>query len=173
MKQNPTTKPSNSPKGGLTSNSVSGLTAEGGLTKGGLSAQRSICEIIVHCTATKAGRPFAIEDIRRWHIQRGFRDIGYHYLVLLNGTIQPGRPLAEVGAHCAGHNANSIGVCYVGGLSAKGTPADTRTPEQRQALRLLLTNLCRQFPAAVIRGHRDFAAKSCPCFDATTEYANL
>lgn len=138
-----------------------------------MKTMRKISEIIVHCTATKAGRPFAIEDIRRWHLQRGFRDIGYHYLVLLDGTVQPGRPLVEVGAHCAGHNANSIGVCYVGGLAADGKPSDTRTPQQRTALRNLLTDLKSKFPNACIHGHRDFSSKPCPCFDATSEYADL
>ena len=80
---------------------------------------RTIDEIIVHCTATKAGRHFNVDDVRRWHLQRNFRDIGYHFLVLLDGTVQQGRPLAEAGAHCTGHNARSIGVCYVSGLSAQ------------------------------------------------------
>ena len=123
MKQNPTTKQSNSASG-RTSDSASGLTAK-----------RSIDEIIVHCTATKAGQSFDVEDVRRWHLQRNFRDIGYHFLVLLDGTVQQGRTIAEVGAHCAGHNTRSIGVCYVGGLAASGSPADTRTPQQRKALR--------------------------------------
>lgn len=134
---------------------------------------RTIDEIIVHCTATKAGRHFDVNDVRRWHLQRNFRDIGYHFLVLLDGTVQQGRPLAEAGAHCTGHNARSIGVCYVGGLSASGQPADTRTPAQRLALRNLLAGLKRQFPTAVIHGHRDFADKACPCFDATKEYSEL
>ena len=134
---------------------------------------RTIDEIIVHCTATKAGRHFDVNDVRRWHLQRNFRDIGYHYLVLLDGTVQQGRPLAEAGAHCTGHNARSIGVCYVGGLSASGQPADTRTPAQRLALRNLLAGLKRQFSTAVIHGHRDFADKACPCFDATKEYSEL
>lgn len=134
---------------------------------------RRINEIIVHCTATRAGQHFDVADIRRWHLQRGFNDIGYHFLVLLDGTVQEGRPLDVAGAHCKGHNAKSIGVCYVGGLNADGEPHDTRTPEQRTALRQLLSRLKRQFPTAVIRGHRDFAQKACPCFNATKEYADL
>lgn len=134
---------------------------------------RKINEIIVHCTATKAGQHFDVNDVRRWHLQRKFKDIGYHFLILLDGTVQQGRPLAEAGAHCTGHNTNSIGVCYVGGLDASGNPADTRTPEQRIALRNLFTTLRRQFPTAVIHGHRDFAAKACPCFNATEEYKFL
>lgn len=134
---------------------------------------RKIDEIIVHCTATKAGKHFDVNDVRRWHLQRNFRDIGYHYLILLDGTVQQGRPVAEVGAHCTGQNTCSIGVCYVGGIAASGRPADTRTPQQRQALRNLLTDLKQQFPKAVIHGHRDFANKACPCFNATKEYQNL
>lgn len=134
---------------------------------------RKINEIIVHCTATKAGRHFDVEDVRQWHLKRNFKDIGYHYLILLDGTVRQGRLLDEAGAHCAGHNSNSIGVCYVGGLDADGRPRDTRTPQQRTALRNLLATLKAKFPAAVIHGHRDFAAKACPCFDATTEYKDL
>jgi N-acetylmuramoyl-L-alanine amidase len=102
---------------------------------------RTINSIIVHCTATKALQHFNVNDVRRWHQQRGFSDIGYHYVVLVDGTIENGRPISEVGAHCKGHNAHSIGVCYVGGLNAKGAPADTRTPVQRKALRQLITRL--------------------------------
>ena len=134
---------------------------------------RTISEIIIHCTATKPLAHINVNDVRRWHQQRGFNDIGYHYLVLVDGTIEVGRPLNETGAHCKGHNAHSIGVCYVGGLNDKGKPADTRTPAQRTALRNLLTTLKRQYPDAIIHGHRDFAAKACPCFDATAEYAYL
>ncbi len=135
--------------------------------------QRVVNLIVVHCTATPAGRDVTAADVDRWHRQRGFRCIGYHYLVRLDGRIERGRPENEQGAHCRGHNARSIGVGYAGGLDANGRPADTRTPEQRAALMTLLRDLRRRYPEAVIRGHRDFAAKACPCFDATTEYAAL
>lgn len=134
---------------------------------------RTISEIIIHCTATKPLAHINVNDVRRWHQQRGFNDIGYHYLVLVDGTVEVGRPLNESGAHCKGHNAHSIGVCYVGGLNDKGKPADTRTPAQREAMRSLLTSLKHRFPDATIHGHRDFATKACPCFDATAEYAYL
>lgn len=134
---------------------------------------RQINEIIVHCTATKEGQNFDVKDVRRWHLQRKFKDIGYHYLVLLDGTVQKGRPIEQPGAHCTGHNTNSIGVCYVGGLDANGKPADTRTLKQRYALRFLLSELRHKYPQATIHGHRDFAAKDCPCFDATKEYQDL
>ena len=134
---------------------------------------RKINEIIVHCTATKAGQDFHVADVRRWHLQRNFSDIGYHFLVCLDGSIERGRPLEKIGAHCLGHNANSIGVCYVGGLSLEGQPSDTRTPEQRASLLKLLKQLKLSYPCVTIHGHRDFAAKACPCFDATLEYKLL
>ena len=89
---------------------------------------RSITEIIIHCSATAEGRDFGVADIRRWHKAQGWTDVGYHYVVRLDGTVQEGRALSEPGAHCKGHNAHSIGICYVGGLAADGrTPKDTRT----------------------------------------------
>ena len=76
---------------------------------------RPITEIIIHCTATPEGREFSIDDIRRWHRARGFADVGYHFVIHLDGSVSTGRPLTQAGAHCAGHNNNSIGVAYVGG----------------------------------------------------------
>lgn len=135
---------------------------------------RKISSIIVHCSATPEGKSFTVADIDRWHRQRGFAQIGYHYVIYLDGSVHTGRPIATIGAHCAGHNANSIGVCYIGGLSADGKrPKDTRTEAQKQSLIALLRQLRAQFPNAVIHGHRDFAAKACPSFDATKEYAHL
>lgn len=135
---------------------------------------RTINEIIVHCTATPEGKDYTVEDITRWHKERGFKTIGYHYVVYRDGSVHDGRPLFEVGAHCKGHNAHSIGVCYVGGLTADGRKAkDTRTLEQKEALVLLLVRLKTKFPLAEIHGHRDFAAKECPSFDATREYVGI
>lgn len=134
---------------------------------------RHINEIIVHCSATPAGRDVTTDEIRRWHLRRGFRDVGYHFVVRLDGTIEVGRPLSMAGAHCIGHNANSIGVCYVGGCDSKMTPADTRTAPQREAMVVLLSFLRKLFPGAAIHSHRDFANKACPSFDATSEYSSL
>ena len=135
---------------------------------------RKINSIIVHCSATPEGKSFTVADIDRWHRQRGFASIGYHYVVYLDGSIHAGRPLSQVGAHCQGHNVNSIGVCYIGGMTADNKhPKDTRTREQKLALTELLKHLKLQFPKAAIHGHRDFAAKACPSFDATKEYANI
>ena len=132
---------------------------------------RDINKIIVHCSATKEGENFDIEDIRNWHVEgNGWRDVGYHYVVKLDGTIQRGRPLEVVGAHCKGHNSDSIGVCYVGGLDGFGEPCDTRTPEQVDSLGALIYTLVHIFPGSKVYGHRDFANKACPSFDAKEEY---
>lgn len=134
---------------------------------------RKITKIIVHCSDTPEGRDDKAADIRRWHKARGFNDIGYHYVVDLDGTIEPGRDVTIAGAHTTGHNADSIGVCYIGGADTDMKAKDTRTEEQKTALRLLLKYLVQKYPGAKIYGHRDFANKSCPSFDARTEYANL
>lgn len=131
---------------------------------------RSINEIIVHCTATKEGMHFTVADVDRWHKQRGFAGIGYHYLVYLDGSVHEGRPIEKAGAHCLNHNAHSIGVCYVGGLDSKGKAKDTRTPAQKEALCKLLMQLVIKYPEASIHGHCEYAAKACPCFDAKEEY---
>lgn len=135
---------------------------------------RKINEIIVHCTATPEGKDFKAADIDKWHKQKGWDGIGYHHVVDLDGTVEPGRPESKVGAHCYGHNQNSIGVVYIGGVASDGkTPKDTRMPQQKAALVKLLTELKHKYPGATIHGHRDFAAKACPSFDATTEYKNI
>ena len=137
-------------------------------------SRRRINEIIVHCTATPEGRDYTVADIRQMHKAQGWVDIGYHYLVYRDGSIHEGRNVDMVGAHCQGHNAQSIGVCYVGGVARDGkTPKDTRTQAQKDALVHLLMQLVCLYPDATIRGHRDFAAKACPSFDATREYKNL
>lgn len=135
---------------------------------------RKINEIIVHCAATREGRDFTVEDITRWHKARGFATIGYHYVIYRDGSIHEGRPLEQIGAHCVGHNKHSIGICYIGGCASDGkTPKDTRTPEQKEALLALLRRLKARFPNATIHGHRDFAAKACPSYDAFREYRQL
>lgn len=135
---------------------------------------RGINEIIVHCAATREGRDFTVEDITRWHKARGFATIGYHYVIYRDGSIHEGRPLEQIGAHCVGHNKHSIGICYIGGCASDGkTPKDTRTPEQKEALLALLRRLKARFPNATIHGHRDFAAKACPSFDARSEFRSL
>jgi len=133
---------------------------------------RKIKEIIIHCSATPEGKDFTVQDIDRWHRQRGWRGIGYHYVIYRDGSVHVGRSLQIVGAHCKGHNAMSIGICYIGGLSKDGKPKDTRTPEQKKALKALVLKLQKDYPNATIHGHNEFAAKACPCFDVRKEFAD-
>ena len=136
---------------------------------------RSINEIIVHCSATREGQHIPVETIKKWHVEgRGWTDIGYHFYIQLDGTIKKGRDIDKSGAHTKGHNRNSIGICYCGGVETDGkTPKDTRTPEQIATMLELLRVLRKMYPEAKIHSHRDFAAKACPSFDATEEYCNI
>lgn len=128
--------------------------------------------IILHCSATYPGQDVGVAEIDRWHRQRGFDCIGYHYVVRLDGTIEEGRPYHRDGAHAIGWNQRAVGICYIGGYDAKGRPADTRTPWQRMALLRLIRQLKQEHPELIrILGHRDVARKECPCFDVATEYS--
>ncbi len=133
---------------------------------------RTIDKIIIHCSATPEGRAVTVEEIDRWHKERGFDSIGYHYVIYLDGSIHPGRPIEKVGAHCVNQNKNSIGICYIGGLTKDGKiPKDTRTDAQRKTIRSLIAELKVQYPTATVHGHCEFAAKACPCFNVVEEYA--
>ena len=141
-------------------------------------SKRTITELIVHCSATPEGVDYTVDDIRKWHKQQGWSDIGYHYVVYRNGLIVDGRDVDLIGAHClkGGHNTHSIGICYVGGVDKDDVKKskDTRTHEQRAALKAILIDLKRLYPNAKIYGHRDFdKGKDCPSFDARTEYSEL
>lgn len=135
---------------------------------------RKINEIILHCSATAEGKDYIVSDIDKWHKARGFKCIGYHYVIYRDGSVHPGRPLNEVGAHTTGHNTNSIGICYVGGCAKDGrTPKDTRTPEQKLAMYKLLYDLLNTYPKATVHGHYEYANKACPSFkieDLQREY---
>lgn len=138
------------------------------------TSKRKIKEIIVHCSATREGRDYTVEDIRKWHKQRGFNDIGYHYVIYRDGSIHEGRDINLVGAHCTNHNAYSIGICYIGGCKVDGlSPKDTRTQEQKDALLKLLRELKKKYPYATIHGHYEYANKSCPNFLVSEEYKNI
>ncbi len=137
---------------------------------------RNIRYLVVHCSATPEGRDHTVKDIDLWHKQRGFNEIGYNYIVRLDGTVEEGRDVNKVPAHVEGHNKDSIGICYIGGID-KNTlqPKDTRTQAQKEALKKLLKELKALYPQADILGHRDFpgVAKACPCFNAKDEYKNI
>lgn len=150
-------------------------------------ARRRIDAIVIHCTASKPDQDLTADDVRKIHKRNGWSDIGYHYLVRLDGRIEKGRDADIIGAHVSGYNAHTIGVCYVGGLDAKGKPRDTRTLNQKESLVSLLKMLLAAYPNAIIKGHRDYSpdkngngivepeewVKQCPCFDAITEYIRL
>lgn len=127
---------------------------------------RRIDKIIIHCAATPEGKDFTVADINKWHKKRHFKSIGYHYVIYRDGSVHAGRPESEVGAHTAGLNDNSIGVCYIGGVMENGkTPKDTRTDAQKIALKNLVQKLKNKYPKATIHGHNEFAAKACPSFN--------
>lgn len=152
---------------------------------------KKIDSIVVHCSATPYMKYFDAKDIDMMHRQRGFAQIGYNFVILLDGTIQSGRPLTIDGAHCnskgfsgVSYNKHSIGICYVGGLDENGKPSDTRTPEQVKSLARLIMELCSKYEILEVLGHRDTSpdidgdgivepfewTKACPCFDVRSEY---
>lgn len=145
---------------------------------------RTIHHIVIHCSATREGHVLSPEALDLEHRRRGFRCTGYHYYIRRDGSTVRTRPLELAGAHVKGYNKHSIGICYEGGLDAQGNPKDTRTLEQRAALRLLVAQLLRRFKGNVrVCGHRDLSpdldgngsveawewVKACPCFDVATE----
>lgn len=145
---------------------------------------RAMHTIVVHCSATKEGKSYDREDIKRWHLARKFNDVGYHFVIKLDGTIELGRPLNKIGAHVKGGNTGTIGICYIGGLDSNGKPKDTRTEEQKESLLNLINTLKSLTSAKKVLGHRDYSKdlnnngiiepneyiKACPCFDAKKEY---
>jgi len=140
---------------------------------------RKINKIIIHCSATQEGKDVSVEEIRRWHLKRGWRDIGYHFVIQRNGLVEEGRPIEMSGAHTKGENWDSIGLCYIGGVEAergkngKWIAKDTRTEEQKDSLVDLLCQLKDTYGNVNIYGHNDFSSKACPCFDAKKEYENI
>lgn len=131
---------------------------------------RKVNKIIIHCSATPEGRHVTVAEIDKWHRERGFSQIGYHYVIYLDGTIHKGRPESLAGAHTVGHNQNSIGVCYVGGVDKQWNAKDTRTQAQKIVLRELVKDLQNRHPGITVHGHNEFAAKACPSFDVRKEF---
>lgn len=193
-----------------TENAVIAYQKSHGLTPDGIVGQRTweslgyratsrdIDEIIIHCSATKEGVPFSIDQIDASHKARKFtsytdlqgktRYIGYHFVIMLDGSVQICRPIDKIGCHASGHNARSIGICYIGGLDSKGKVKDTRTPAQKASLISLIKDLKKRYTTIEkVIGHRDTSPdlngngiiepneyiKGCPCFDAIPEYKDL
>lgn len=123
--------------------------------------------IAIHCSATKPGMNIGASEIRQWHKDKGWEDIGYHYVIRRDGTLENGRDLNAVGAHVAGFNSRSVGICLVGGISDLGHSENNFTKEQFQTLETLVKKLTKVWPHAIVQGHRDFpnVKKDCPCFD--------
>ena len=147
---------------------------------------RKVNKIVIHCTATKEGINVSPATIKQWHLKRGFSDIGYHYIIGIDGKINAGRPVSRAGAHVKNGNSDSIGISYVGGLDSNGKGKDTRTEEQKNSLIKILKVLKNIYPQASIHGHRDYSPdkdgdgveeheymKLCPCFNAELEYLDL
>lgn len=136
---------------------------------------RKINNLVIHCSATKEGQDFHAADIDKWHKAQGWQCIGYHYVIDLDGTIEKGRDESVAGAHVSGHNSDSIGICYIGGLDKNGKSKDTRTEKQKDSIIRLLFQLLCKYPEADILGHRDFpnVKKDCPCFEVRKDYDPL
>ena len=126
---------------------------------------RELNRIILHCTATPSWREVSVDEIRRWHVEgNGWSDIGYHYVILLDGTIARGRPLDVAGAHVKGHNKDSVGVVYVGGTDVTGQPQDTLNSNQLFSLYKVVNSLRNLFGPLTLHGHNEFSDKACPSF---------
>jgi N-acetylmuramoyl-L-alanine amidase len=135
---------------------------------------RKIDTIILHCSATREGQDFSVDTIRKWHLKRGWSDIGYHYVISLDGSVHEGRPVEKIGAHCKGKNTGSIGICYIGGVEADGkTPKDTMTDAQDTAMVNLIQALRQEYKdngKIALHGHNEFAPKACPSFSVPKKY---
>ena len=135
---------------------------------------RPLKRIILHCTATPDGKHFDVATIRRWHVKdRGWKDIGYHYVIYIDGSVHEGRPVAQVGAHASGHNSDSIGVVYVGGCDAKMKAKDTLNEAQETAMVNLIKALREEHGEMSLHGHNEFAAKACPSFKVKDKFGWL
>ena len=132
---------------------------------------RDLKRIILHCTATPEGAHFDIATIRRWHVKdRGWKDIGYHYVIYLDGSVHEGRPVDQVGAHTSGHNKDSIGIVYVGGCDKNMKAKDTLNEAQEVAMVNLIQALRATHGEMTLHGHNEFAAKACPSFNVKTKF---
>ena len=138
---------------------------------------RIVTDLAIHCTPTPEGKELSVKDIEEAHIKQGCTQIGCHFVVLLDGAIEPGRQMVLPGALVRGFNSHSIAVLYVGGLTEDGSePKDTRTAAQKSSLAWLLEALVARIPTVnTIKGHRDYprARTASPSFDAILTYKSL
>ena len=155
---------------GLHVDGVVGPETWAALGLAGTSTPRTVDKIILHCSATPEGEDFSVEQIRQFHLARGFADIGYHWYISRDGKIHKGRDESKIGAHTSGQNAHSIGVCYCGGCPPRSVKdwdrqaKDTRKKKKKEALRQLVRELQCRYPTATVHGHYEFANKACPSF---------
>jgi N-acetylmuramoyl-L-alanine amidase len=134
----------------------------------GTKVRKTTDWLVVHCSATQCKADIGATKINEWHRAKGWKCIGYHYVIHRDGLIEYGRDTNVIGAHVEDHNANSIGICLVGGVGSDGKTAENNfTKDQFKSLKALLIELKSKYPKAVIQGHRDFpdVHKDCPCFD--------
>lgn len=136
---------------------------------------RQIDMIVVHCTATRPEwqsdqtTEAKVAEVKKWHTDKGWSDVGYHYLIDRNGVIVEGRPVERAGAHAKGYNATSIGVAIFGGHggTANDEFEENFTDAQDRSLRRLIAQLRMEFPNITqIVGHNDLpdVTKACPTF---------
>jgi N-acetyl-anhydromuramyl-L-alanine amidase AmpD len=120
---------------------------------------RKIDLFVIHCSSTQSKQDIGYKEIYDWHVNKNkWKDVGYHFIIRRNGVLEKGRPIEQIGAHTQGHNANSIGICMVGGIDKSGKSQDNFTEEQYDALRQLLQyDLLMKFPKVKICGHRDLS----------------
>ena len=139
---------------------------------------REIKYLVVHCDASRPSNDFDIEDIRRMHMNKPnyWNDIGYHWFIKRDGTLQKGRDESIQGAHVRDYNRYSIGICMAGGLNQETfVPEDNFTEAQYVTLTGLLLDSTSKYPNAKVQGHRDFhgVAKACPCYDVIPWWENV
>jgi N-acetylmuramoyl-L-alanine amidase len=134
---------------------------------------RELKRIILHCTATREGEQLDVSQIDKWHRDRGWSEIGYHYVLYTDGTIATGRDIRKKGAHVKGHNHDSVGVAYVGGLDNNLVPQDTMTMQQEMAFLHLVNSLRVVFGDLSVHGHNEFSSKACPSFNVQEKYKFL
>ena len=132
--------------------------------------KRPLKRIILHCTATREGQHVDVQTIRKWHLDRGWKDIGYHYVIYLDGSVHAGRALNQVGAHVSGHNHDSVGIVYVGGCDKNMKPKDTMTELQEIAVVNLVDALRKKYGWMTLHGHNEFSAKACPSFKVAEKF---